>query len=700
MVTLPIHAPQPDSGAETQSLFNTCGTPRVFGLVSPHDSGAEIRLRSEPADSEQKREACRHQEWRSAMERRPSSSQCSEEFPGVSIATGEPSRSPNAGPQPVFPTTRSDSNQNHNLVFHDGKTTSASHPFVAFLGKEFEVPLGDGTSLRHGPVAAPSIGSTNPPHPGAVSRLNHGEPYLRADLASHDNHQGSHLLSNGKATASNEPSNVHQSQQAQCLCNHILKDLGSPVVSSKAGEINRLAQAETPVPSIATDEPPSVGAMGAAGQHFKENRASRLWSAMVAGLLQFGSIFLTTSSSPVLAKLLPLSGIDAGSQHPECNDPSSSLTRSSTPVPNAGKWPSESDNEETIADDCSTPREECELPEGELPEGELPEHEQPERGHGHAMTPSYQAYSPTAIFFGRNWHWEVMDERAKNRQPFFKIAEILCEDLDDDETRDGFIYAFRTQEPNGIGRRYTRIGADRNDDVRSLMKVRQDCYGECTVVYPPPGEWGGRVKHAERVRRLIHAELVTRGATLKTCPTHQKCKLQHQAEWFDVEAQHAVRVIQKWTQWAENSRYDTMGVAGKRQRRDSLNLSIGAESLETGFSSTPGPSLPPEPSERIGLKVLDKNTLLGLCWPLDSSPTESRHDPSKSNDGAGAACYPMPFKKSFRSIRVCLPAASAYQSYSTCSATPKAEYDQDWGGELTRSLASQYNIKFPSTRPE
>ena len=468
----------------------------------------------------------------------------------------------------------------------------------------------------------------------------------------------------------------------------------------------------------------------------------------MACLLRFGSVLLTTFCSLILAKRLALAHVDAGSQQSQLNDESSSLMGCSTPVLGPGKWPSESDDEGIIADDCSMPQGKGEGPkgerkgsegevvppegqepeveceetdgeeaegeetegeeaegeeaegdeaEGEETEGEEAECEKLERDLGHAMTSSHQACSPAPLFLGRNWHWEGTGEGTQIRQPFFKIAEILCKVLEDDEMRDGYIYAFQTQEQNDIGRRYIRIGANRDFDVKTGMKIRQDCYGECTLVYPSPDWCATRVKHAKRVKKLIHAELVTRGVFLKTCPTHQKCERQNLAEWFDLEAQHAVRVIQKWTQWAESSPYDTLEVAEKKQRTGSLNPSFGAGSLETSFSWTPSPSLPLPPPKGIALKIFDKNTLLELCWPLDSLPTQSKHRGSKIKVGPGVSYYQHPSKNSSRIIPVRLPPASAYKSHNLWSATRRAKYDQDWGKDLRASFDSRYTFKFPST---
>ena len=110
---------------------------------------------------------------------------------------------------------RSDSNQKHNLVFHDGKTASATHAFAAFLGKEVQVRLGDDTSLQHGSALAPSVGLSNPPHSEPASPYNDGGLVLHVDPASHERQQTPCLLPDDKATASEEMSDEHQSQQAR-----------------------------------------------------------------------------------------------------------------------------------------------------------------------------------------------------------------------------------------------------------------------------------------------------------------------------------------------------------------------------------------------------------------------------------------------------------------------------------------------------
>ena len=193
------------------------------------------------------------------------------------------------------------------------------------------------------------------------------------------------------------------------------------------------------------------------------------------------------------------------------------------------------------------------------------------------------------------WNWIPNQRRSDKLQPFFCIAEALGKDLIITHQKTGYIYALSAQNSQGLN--HIKVGW--TTDPKKRFKEHTACYGTCNLIYPVPGVHFLPLKHAARVEALVHAELVASSLTLECCPRIHR----HGAhkEWFDVDVDHVITVIERWVAWANGSPFEVIkkGTCGaKEERRESRMAS-------------PKPS----PDTVWRLKTQDQS-IMGLCWPL------------------------------------------------------------------------------------
>ena len=154
------------------------------------------------------------------------------------------------------------------------------------------------------------------------------------------------------------------------------------------------------------------------------------------------------------------------------------------------------------------------------------------------------------------------------------------------------------------GMDYVKIGYAAN--ITRRMKEHARCYGECELIYPPPGEKFVRVDHACRVENLIHSELKGQSMSLERCPRYRH---KYHGEWFDVEERHAIAVIRKWSKWMSSSPYEERLIEKSKEKPRSRRSSAKAKSPNR---ETPEATA----TVKWRLKTLERNTLMKICWPL------------------------------------------------------------------------------------
>lgn len=148
-----------------------------------------------------------------------------------------------------------------------------------------------------------------------------------------------------------------------------------------------------------------------------------------------------------------------------------------------------------------------------------------------------------------SWGWIPAAVRKDMWKAFFRIAEVLRQDIKRSETWHGCIYAFKAKDdPQGSD--YVKIGVTAS--VEDRMKEHKICYGVCELIFPPKDEQLVLFEHAKRVERLIHAELVEQALQV-ACP---KGLHRSHGEWFHVDGKHAIAVIRKWCEWMRSSPYE------------------------------------------------------------------------------------------------------------------------------------------------
>lgn len=117
------------------------------------------------------------------------------------------------------------------------------------------------------------------------------------------------------------------------------------------------------------------------------------------------------------------------------------------------------------------------------------------------------------------------------------------------------------------------------------MREHEVCYGICNRIYPPQTESAFLVRHYARVEKLIHFELMGRAMWMELCPKNQ-VKHQKHREWFEVERQHAIAVITKWSDWMNNSPYEEIN---RTEKEVEVKRGKRGKQAEQGKEAQDGP---------------------------------------------------------------------------------------------------------------
>jgi hypothetical protein len=190
---------------------------------------------------------------------------------------------------------------------------------------------------------------------------------------------------------------------------------------------------------------------------------------------------------------------------------------------------------------------------------------------------------------------------------------------------------FRILDPQE--NRYIKIGATTQDDVDDRIKQQKRCYGGCEKIFPPKSGRPVPVNHVFQVEKLVHAELENKGMHLRCA--YSNCRNETHREWLEVEGDHAVAVIQKWSHWMNRSPFEKYPIAllialeispkPNVQRPEELGAEEKNAERVDEEGTNAGTATAKEQAKRIwGLKLLGLELIVGLCSPLDSSSAARR----------------------------------------------------------------------------
>ncbi|KAL3451520.1 meiotically up-regulated gene 113-domain-containing protein [Aspergillus insuetus] len=126
----------------------------------------------------------------------------------------------------------------------------------------------------------------------------------------------------------------------------------------------------------------------------------------------------------------------------------------------------------------------------------------------------------------------------------FIVAPISKADAD----HSGHIYIYQCTGKFG----YYKVGST-TDLAPRLQTWEKQCGRELMSYFPRSEDDLLPIPHISRVERLIHAELAQYRRREESCKS-TTCGKAHQ-EWFQVDEQHALRVVRKWIAWMRKEPY-------------------------------------------------------------------------------------------------------------------------------------------------
>ena len=295
----------------------------------------------------------------------------------------------------------------------------------------------------------------------------------------------------------------------------------------------------TPVRPVERNRGQSAGAIRAEKQDSEQPNTSQLLDASVPRFGRYNSAPPKVSRSPLPSIRLQNLDVDDEPDSPLVHDfavsSSLSTTAPNTPAPSAKvRAPSSKESDSFYG---SSPEFEGESDiEGDLLALAL---SSPSPRQRSSSASSAMICSPPPGSLNVIWCWTLVDKKKKK-----SIASLIAQNLErrlgDTEIPHGYIYAFRAKDPQGKG--YMKIGV--TTDLGRRMRDHEKCYGECEQIYPPKRKYPYS-PHARRVERLIHAELAEHARLLKKCPRNLQNHKSRHGEWFDINEQHTLAVIER-----------------------------------------------------------------------------------------------------------------------------------------------------------
>lgn len=221
-----------------------------------------------------------------------------------------------------------------------------------------------------------------------------------------------------------------------------------------------------------------------------------------------------------------------------------------------------------------------------------------------------------------------VEEKGGTKNASNIIEHQIDKPLNSNETRPGYIYAFKVVDPEGRG--YLKIGTTM--DIKAQLQQHHKCYPDIEFIYSTRGE---DVIHIARMENLIHAELVEDEMTLERCPGG---KHGHHHEFFNVVVQHTIAVLRKWSKWSSTSPYymelrpsilPSHSPKGKARREPAKEDSptgksppARSQSRDSPRDNSPITFKKPEWS----LRCFDDEDLLNLYHPLSWESFQQDHE--------------------------------------------------------------------------
>ena len=138
------------------------------------------------------------------------------------------------------------------------------------------------------------------------------------------------------------------------------------------------------------------------------------------------------------------------------------------------------------------------------------------------------------------------DESKDFKSSFSVIHSNLTKGLGQKDQQEGYIYAYEVEENAG----FVKIGYTTRSSATRHEEWAFYCNRKPKALYPIPPNPGAPVPNAPRVEALCHAELNHRNIRIDC----HGCSKPH-IEWFQVDPEEAIAVIQKWSKWMSTSPY-------------------------------------------------------------------------------------------------------------------------------------------------
>jgi hypothetical protein len=156
--------------------------------------------------------------------------------------------------------------------------------------------------------------------------------------------------------------------------------------------------------------------------------------------------------------------------------------------------------------------------------------------------------------------------------PSTYIRKCLIEPITEQETQRGLIYMYWVKGNFGL----VKIGKTSGPSTQKRMTQWET---ECGHELQEHTRGAVQLPHVYRVERLVHAELDSVRLVERACV---KCserlgRAKSHVEWFRCSPEHAMRVIEKWSQWVrDRNPYEITGkVAGGKTKKNYIGVLKG-----------------------------------------------------------------------------------------------------------------------------
>lgn len=492
------------------------------------------------------------------------------------------------------------------LVFLSLPSTPNPSPGSLFKGAH-PVRLSDKTPQQQSSTAVRSMDTSVPKPRGVLSPPHDRENALPTNTSARNFYSDRSPSHDGRIAL---PSGIFHGQltpDTHRLGNTTCGDVATSDRFAESKPRVRPFQSDTLVPTLEGDRNKSVSAIKAEEQGLQQSNIHQLPSPTSAAPVRYNSSPATFTGTPSPRIWLQhLNALD-DSQDFHIYHSASSPSDPFTSAPSIGLLHPNKEEGDDFVGRSLLVKEELDAEDDSLSifalESPSPDHDR--RSLSTALIPHPSSGSHDVI-----WNWSMPKRRMLMLPAFFWIVQALCKDLTPNEIWDGYIYAFRVEDPQGEN--YMKIG--RGKDIKRRIKEHKICYGELRQMYPVEGQKPVEVYHAGRVEHLVHAELTQHAIELERCPKAQQRHKSH-SEWFDVEERHATAVIRKWSQWMSGSPYEespSTGITQSLKAKSPNSKSPGAKSSKSTSLETLTPTT-------WRLRNMEPNDIMKMCWPLDMS---------------------------------------------------------------------------------